>query len=110
MSVGQMLAHCNVTYEMVYDDIHPKPGAFAKFLLKLFVKKAILSENPINTMVNRAGIRKSPTRETLNWRKAASLTTSPKPNNWVAAFSTARNRTPLENLKNQNGMRCFTST
>ena len=46
MSVGQMLAHCNVTYEMVYDDIHPKPGAFAKFLLKLFVKKAVLSDKP----------------------------------------------------------------
>lgn len=24
MSVDQMLAHCNVTYEMVYDNIHTK--------------------------------------------------------------------------------------
>ena len=27
MSVSQMLAHCNVTYEMIYDNIHPKPNA-----------------------------------------------------------------------------------
>ena len=30
MDVAQMLAHCNVSYEMVYDDIHPKPGFFLK--------------------------------------------------------------------------------
>ncbi|MHA6250257.1 hypothetical protein ACXYMU_20145 [Pontibacter sp. CAU 1760] len=28
MTVSQMLAHCNVSYEFVYDDIHPKPNAF----------------------------------------------------------------------------------
>ena len=38
MTPAQMLAHCNVTYEMVYEDKHPKPNAFVKFLLKLFVK------------------------------------------------------------------------
>jgi hypothetical protein len=46
MDVGQMLAHCNVTYEMVYDGNHPKPGAFTKFMLKLFVKNAVVSEKP----------------------------------------------------------------
>ncbi|WP_299063640.1 DUF1569 domain-containing protein [uncultured Polaribacter sp.] len=44
MSVSQMLAHCNVTYEMVYTDKHPKPNAFTKFMLKLFVKKIVVSE------------------------------------------------------------------
>jgi hypothetical protein len=46
MSVGQMLAHCNVTYEMVYENKHPKPNTFKRFLLKLFVKKIVVSEKP----------------------------------------------------------------
>ncbi|MBW1655677.1 DUF1569 domain-containing protein [Flavobacterium quisquiliarum] len=46
MSVDQMLAHCNVTYEMVYDNIHPKPNAFFKFILKSFVKKKVVDETP----------------------------------------------------------------
>lgn len=44
MSVSQMLAHCCVTYEMIYTDKHPKPNAFAKFMMKLFVKKIVVSE------------------------------------------------------------------
>ncbi len=46
MNAPQMLAHCNVTYEMVYDNIHPKPGFLAKFMLKLFVKSAVVSDKP----------------------------------------------------------------
>ncbi len=46
MEVGQMLAHCNVTYEMVYDNIHPAPNFFIKFILKLFVKNVVVSEKP----------------------------------------------------------------
>ncbi|QOD61601.1 DUF1569 domain-containing protein [Polaribacter haliotis] len=46
MSVAQMLAHCCVTYEMVYTDKHPKPNAFAKFMLKMIVKKIVTSEKP----------------------------------------------------------------
>ncbi|PWS28362.1 hypothetical protein DHW03_00445 [Pedobacter yonginense] len=46
MSVAQMLAHCNVTYEMVYDDIHPKPNALLKFILKSFVKSKVVGEQP----------------------------------------------------------------
>ena len=46
MSVGQMLAHCNVTYEMVYENKYPKPNTFKRFLLKLFVKKIVVSEKP----------------------------------------------------------------
>ncbi|MGV8993190.1 MAG: hypothetical protein ACOH1O_03745 [Flavobacterium sp.] len=30
MSVDQMLAHCNVTYTMIYDDTIPKPNSFKK--------------------------------------------------------------------------------
>lgn len=44
MNVSQMLAHCNVTYEMMYENIHPKPNAFLKFILKLLVKKKVVDE------------------------------------------------------------------
>lgn len=46
MSVDQMLAHCNVTYEMVFDDKHPKPNAFTSLILKLFIKNIVVNEKP----------------------------------------------------------------
>ena len=46
MSVAQMLAHCNVTYEMVFEDKHPRPNFFMKFILKSFIKKVVVSETP----------------------------------------------------------------
>lgn len=46
MSVAQMLAHCNVTYELVYDNKHPKPNAFKKFILKALVKNLVVNEKP----------------------------------------------------------------
>jgi hypothetical protein len=46
MSVAQMLAHCNVSYEMAYEKIHPAPNAFMKFILKLLVKKTVVNETP----------------------------------------------------------------
>lgn len=44
MSVAQMLAHCNVTYEYVYEDKYAKPNAFMRFILKNMVKKTVVSE------------------------------------------------------------------
>ncbi|GAA4301527.1 DUF1569 domain-containing protein [Nibribacter koreensis] len=46
MTVAQMLAHCNVTYEMAFEDKHPKPNALMRFLLKVFVKNAVVNETP----------------------------------------------------------------
>ncbi len=46
MNVAQMLAHCNVTYEMVYEDKHPKPNFFMKLILKAFVKKVVTDDAP----------------------------------------------------------------
>ncbi|MBK9734034.1 MAG: DUF1569 domain-containing protein [Saprospiraceae bacterium] len=46
MTVSQMLAHCSVTYEMVYDDIHPKPNALMAIILKILVKKRVVNESP----------------------------------------------------------------
>ena len=44
MSVAQMLAHCNVTYEMIYENIHKKPNAFMKFILKSLIKNKVVDE------------------------------------------------------------------
>lgn len=46
MSVAQMLAHCNVTYEMAFENKHPKPNAFVKLMLKLFVKNKVVTDAP----------------------------------------------------------------
>ncbi|MDO6738286.1 DUF1569 domain-containing protein [Wenyingzhuangia sp. 2_MG-2023] len=46
MNVSQMLAHCNVTYEMVYEDKHEQPNFFMKFILKSFIKKIVTNEVP----------------------------------------------------------------
>ncbi|WP_339921941.1 DUF1569 domain-containing protein [uncultured Cyclobacterium sp.] len=46
MTTPQMLAHCNVTYEMVYEDKHPKPNFFMKFIIKTFVKNIVVGEKP----------------------------------------------------------------
>lgn len=44
MNVAQMLAHCNVTYEMCYENKHPKPGAFKRFILTALVKNTVTNE------------------------------------------------------------------
>ncbi len=46
MDVAQMLAHCNVTYEMAYEDKHPKPKGLKKLLLKWFVKGTVVGDKP----------------------------------------------------------------
>ena len=46
MAVAQMLAHCNVTYELVYETKHKKPKGLKKWLLKTFVKNIVVSEKP----------------------------------------------------------------
>lgn len=46
MDVAQMLAHCNVSYEMVYENKHPKPNAFMKLILKLLVKGKVVNATP----------------------------------------------------------------
>jgi len=46
MSVDQMLAHCNVMYEMVYDTIHQKPNFVLRFILKSLIKNKVVDETP----------------------------------------------------------------
>lgn len=46
MTVSQMLAHCNVPYEMVYTNKHAKPNPFVRFLLTLIAKNGVVNEKP----------------------------------------------------------------
>jgi len=46
MSVDKMLAHCNVSYEMAFENIHPKSNSFMRFILKMIVKNTVVNEVP----------------------------------------------------------------
>ena len=46
MSVDQMLAHLNVSYDMVFTDKYPKPSGIVKWMLKLFVKNKVVGPKP----------------------------------------------------------------
>ncbi len=46
MNAAQMFAHCCVAYETVYTEKHPKPNAFVGFIIKTFVKNAVVSNKP----------------------------------------------------------------
>lgn len=54
MNVAQMLAHCCVAYELVYDNKHPKPGAFMKFLISMLAKNQVVSEKPYPKSIRTA--------------------------------------------------------
>lgn len=46
MTVGQMLAHCSVTYEMFFEEgKYPTPNFLMRFILKAFVKSKVVGES-----------------------------------------------------------------
>lgn len=46
MNVSQMLAHLNVAYDMAYGKKGERPGAFVRFMMKLFVKNIVVGDQP----------------------------------------------------------------
>ena len=46
MNATQMLAHCCVTYEMVFETKHKRPNALMRFVLKLAVKQTVVGDAP----------------------------------------------------------------
>ncbi|MEX2569336.1 MAG: hypothetical protein WD431_25560 [Cyclobacteriaceae bacterium] len=52
MNVAQMLAHCNVTYEMSYENKHQKPNFLMRQILKAFVKKMVVNKTPYKKTKN----------------------------------------------------------
>jgi Protein of unknown function (DUF1569) len=47
MDVAQMLAHCNVTFEMAFDENFKKSSPFIRFILKNLVKKGFVNDQPL---------------------------------------------------------------
>ncbi len=70
MNVGQMLAHCNVTYEMVYEDKHPAPKGLMKLIIKLLVKNTVVSETPYKKNLRTAPAFLMTTEKDFNAEKA----------------------------------------
>lgn len=47
MNVAQMMKHCNVPYEMVYEPTKfRKPGGLARLMIKLFAKSTVVGIKP----------------------------------------------------------------
>lgn len=46
MNANQLMAHLNVTYEMVYTDKHPAPFFPLSLIMKLLVKKKVVNDVP----------------------------------------------------------------
>lgn len=50
MNVAQMMAHCSVAYELVYEaERFPKPGIFMRLIIKLLAKPQVVTEKPFFT-------------------------------------------------------------
>jgi hypothetical protein len=47
MDVSQMMAHCNVSYEMAFNESYPKSGTFLRFILKNLAKKGLVNDSPL---------------------------------------------------------------
>ena len=48
MDVAQMLAHCSVAYETIYEpEKHPKPNFVMGIILKTFVRKVVTGDKPL---------------------------------------------------------------
>lgn len=46
MTVDQMLAHCNVAYDMTFTDKYKRPNAIARFFIRTFVKPTTCGDKP----------------------------------------------------------------
>jgi hypothetical protein len=46
MTVSQMLAHCCLAYEMVFENIHPEAGVIKTYFMKLLIKNSVVGPKP----------------------------------------------------------------
>ena len=47
MNASQMMAHCNVSYDMAFNENYKKSSPFLRFILKNLAKKGLVNENPL---------------------------------------------------------------
>lgn len=48
MNASQMMAHCNVSYDMAFDQNYKKSNAFLRFILKNLAKKGLVNDAPLS--------------------------------------------------------------
>ena len=48
MNASQMMAHCNVSYDMAFDENYKKSNAFLRFILKNLAKKGLVNDAPLS--------------------------------------------------------------
>jgi hypothetical protein len=46
MNAPQMLAHCNVSYEMAFENKHPRPNILMRLMLQMFAKSTVCGDKP----------------------------------------------------------------
>lgn len=56
MDASQMLAHCNVVYELAYENIHPQNNFFMRLLLKYLVKNMVVNDKPYKQNLQTASV------------------------------------------------------
>jgi len=47
MDISQMIAHCNVSYDMAFNENYKKSSPFLRFILKNLAKKGLVNESPL---------------------------------------------------------------
>ena len=69
MNVAQMLAHCNVSFEIAFENIHPRPSGFRKILLRWFVKPSVVNTKPYRRNSPTAPVFKVPEKQDFEKEK-----------------------------------------
>jgi hypothetical protein len=46
MNASQMLAHCNVAYEMAFENKHPRPNFLMRLIAQMFAKSTVCGDKP----------------------------------------------------------------
>lgn len=107
MTVDQMLAHCNVTYELIYDNKHPKPTGLKKLLLKWFVKNLVVSEKPYKRNNPTATEFLVTSRRDFELEQGRLIAYIQKHWNWAKTILMERSPIHSEGSKAENGTTCF---
>ncbi len=79
MSVAQMLAHCNVSFEMAHNDDFKKSSPFLRFILKNLVKGGLVNDKPLKKIARLLPKCLSKPRKNLLKKNSNCSATSTKP-------------------------------
>jgi hypothetical protein len=104
MSVDKMLAHCNVTYELIYEqEKHKKPNRLMKWVLTRFVKPKVVNETPYKHNSPTAAMFVITDDKSFEEEKRELSDSSRKRNNWVQKPSKEKRVLTSESSRLPNG-------